>query len=406
MQSTGWSRRAPFLVFAAVQLFALVFWLNAGRLEWFYLDEWDFLAQRKATNLGDLFRPHNEHWTTVPILFYRALYFFFGLREYFPYRLVVVVFYLVGAALLYVVILRGGSAPVDRDRGRVALHALRRRVGKRDQAVPDDVHGCRRVRVRAVAALRPRRAVRPPRRAGHGRGARRAHVLGHRDHDGVRGRAGSAVASRLAERAAARGAVGGRLRGVVARGRSRRQGAPARRAAPADGGIGRGLRRDGIAGSVQRARALRRPGCGARARARGRACRSREASDFGRAGRRSWPRRSRCWWERWCSWPSTAIGRSSFGSDYARISRYISLTAAMVLPALAVAVDALARRWRFLLPIGIVLLLVGIPSNLREVAVAAATLGLALLQDPAHDPDAAARRRSPRRHPDRCARNS
>ena len=96
VQSTGWSRRAPFLVFAAVQLFALVFWLNAGRLEWFYLDEWDFLAQRKATNLGDLFRPHNEHWTTVPILFYRALYFFFGLREYFPYRLVVVVFYLAG----------------------------------------------------------------------------------------------------------------------------------------------------------------------------------------------------------------------------------------------------------------------------------------------------------------------
>src|SRR5580700_7748854 len=108
---TDWRRRAPYLAFAAVQVYALVFWLNAGRLEWFYLDEWDFLAQRKATNLGDLFRPHNEHWTTIPILVYRALYSLFGLRAYLPYRLVVVVMYLTGAALLYVVILRAGVHP-------------------------------------------------------------------------------------------------------------------------------------------------------------------------------------------------------------------------------------------------------------------------------------------------------
>ena len=98
-------------MFAAVQVFALVFWLNAGRAEWFYLDEWDFLAQRKATSLGDLFRPHNEHWTTIPILVYRALFFVFGLRAYFPYRLVVVVMYLAAAALLYLVILRAGVHP-------------------------------------------------------------------------------------------------------------------------------------------------------------------------------------------------------------------------------------------------------------------------------------------------------
>ena len=98
-------------MFAAVQVFALFFWLNAGRLEWFYLDEWDFLAQRKATNLGDLLRPHNEHWTTIPILVYRVLYGLFGLREYFPYRLVVVLVYVVAGALLYVVILRAGVQP-------------------------------------------------------------------------------------------------------------------------------------------------------------------------------------------------------------------------------------------------------------------------------------------------------
>jgi hypothetical protein len=110
-RSASWGRRAPVIVFAAVQLFALVFWLNAGRLEWFYLDEWDFLAQRKATNLGDLFRPHNEHWTTLPILVYRALYWAFGLREYFPYRFVVVVVYLAASTLLFVIIRRTGVQP-------------------------------------------------------------------------------------------------------------------------------------------------------------------------------------------------------------------------------------------------------------------------------------------------------
>ena len=39
-----WVRRAPFLAFGAVLVFAFFFWMNAGRAEWFYLDEWDFLA--------------------------------------------------------------------------------------------------------------------------------------------------------------------------------------------------------------------------------------------------------------------------------------------------------------------------------------------------------------------------
>ena len=78
------SPRAAFLAFGAVLVFAFFFWLNAGRAEWFYLDEWDFLATRKVTDVGDLFRPHNEHWTTIPILVYRTLYKFFGLQDLLP----------------------------------------------------------------------------------------------------------------------------------------------------------------------------------------------------------------------------------------------------------------------------------------------------------------------------------
>ena len=104
-------RRAPIAVFVAVQFYAVWFWLHAGRAEWFYLDEWDFLARRKATNVASLFRPHNEHWATIPILIYRSFYWAFGLRAYLPYRLVVVAFYLAASALLYVVIRRAGVNP-------------------------------------------------------------------------------------------------------------------------------------------------------------------------------------------------------------------------------------------------------------------------------------------------------
>jgi len=106
--SSGMGRRlvGPLGVFATVELFALVLWLVLGRSQWFHFDEWDFLAARKAGDLGDLFRPHNEHWSTFPILSYRFLYFLVGLRSYVPYQLVVIVLHLTAAALLLVVMRR------------------------------------------------------------------------------------------------------------------------------------------------------------------------------------------------------------------------------------------------------------------------------------------------------------
>lgn len=106
-----WKRWAPVGLFAAVEVSALVFWLHAGRHEWFYRDEWDFLARRKATRVGDLLRPHNEHCVTIPVLVYRSLWWAFGLRTYSPYRLVIVVLYLSTAAMLFVVIRRAGVHP-------------------------------------------------------------------------------------------------------------------------------------------------------------------------------------------------------------------------------------------------------------------------------------------------------
>ncbi len=99
------------MVFAVVELYALVLWLVLGRFQWFYFDEWDFLAARKAGDLGDLFRPHNEHWSTIPILSYRVLYSFFGLRSYLPYQFVVVALHVTAAWLLWLIMRRARVQP-------------------------------------------------------------------------------------------------------------------------------------------------------------------------------------------------------------------------------------------------------------------------------------------------------
>jgi hypothetical protein len=99
------------LIFVAVELVALPLWLVVGRNQWFLLDDWDFLAARKAGDVGDLFRPHNEHWSTLPILVYRGLYQTVGLRSYVPYELIVVLLHLTAAALLFVVMRRAGVRP-------------------------------------------------------------------------------------------------------------------------------------------------------------------------------------------------------------------------------------------------------------------------------------------------------
>jgi hypothetical protein len=90
---------------------AFVLYLVLGRHQYFYLDEWDFVVDRIPAGLGDLLRPHNEHWTTLPILAYRGLYRLFGLRTYVPYQVVSVVLHLTVSVLLFAVIRRAGVRP-------------------------------------------------------------------------------------------------------------------------------------------------------------------------------------------------------------------------------------------------------------------------------------------------------
>jgi hypothetical protein len=102
--------RALVLVLAASAVVLVV----VNRNQWFGGDEWFIITDRGLTkgpgHLG-LFEPHYEHWTTVPILAFRALYSVFGLHSYWPYVSMVIVAHLVLVALLWQVMVRSRVDP-------------------------------------------------------------------------------------------------------------------------------------------------------------------------------------------------------------------------------------------------------------------------------------------------------
>jgi hypothetical protein len=105
------SARVALVVFALVEAVAGVLWFVTARRQWFQADEWDFLAGRTAGDLGDLFRDHYGHWSTLPILVYRCLWWVVGLRSYLPYLALVVLLHLTIAALIRCVMRRAGVGP-------------------------------------------------------------------------------------------------------------------------------------------------------------------------------------------------------------------------------------------------------------------------------------------------------
>jgi hypothetical protein len=78
------SDQLALIAFAEASAAAFVLYLVLGRDHWFFLDDWDFIVNRHVGSLGELFRPHNEHWSTLPIIVYRGLYQVFGTRTYLP----------------------------------------------------------------------------------------------------------------------------------------------------------------------------------------------------------------------------------------------------------------------------------------------------------------------------------
>jgi hypothetical protein len=103
--------RAALAGFVAVEAIALPLLLWWGRGGWFTFDDWDLLSQRTAGSVHDLFLPHGDHWSTLPVLVYRLFWWAFGIRTYFPWQLLVVLLHLTAVALIRAVMRRAGCAP-------------------------------------------------------------------------------------------------------------------------------------------------------------------------------------------------------------------------------------------------------------------------------------------------------
>jgi hypothetical protein len=90
---------------------AVPFLLHWGRQQWFFLDEWAFLVNRRLTDVGSLLAPHNGHWVTLPAIAYRLLFRAFGLTTYRPYQAAAIVTHLAVVVLAWTTMRRLGVRP-------------------------------------------------------------------------------------------------------------------------------------------------------------------------------------------------------------------------------------------------------------------------------------------------------
>ena len=103
--------RAALWTFVATQALAFVLFVAFGRDQWFYWDEWELLAGREAFSLDSMLIPWHEHWVGGVVLLYRGLFHVFGLNSYLPYQLLGVAVHLTVAALLRMIMMRASVTP-------------------------------------------------------------------------------------------------------------------------------------------------------------------------------------------------------------------------------------------------------------------------------------------------------
>ncbi len=82
--------------------------LRLSRNLWFFYDEWDFLSHPEM----NLFAPHNEHWSTIPILVFRGVFAVFQLHSYVPYMAVLLLLHVAIAHVLWRLMRAAGADPL------------------------------------------------------------------------------------------------------------------------------------------------------------------------------------------------------------------------------------------------------------------------------------------------------
>jgi hypothetical protein len=87
-----------------------VYYLVLARRVWFFRDEWVLLSAR-GLNLHDLITAYNGHLVALPIVVYRVLWWAVGLRSYLPYAALAICLHVLIATLLRAIMRRARVGP-------------------------------------------------------------------------------------------------------------------------------------------------------------------------------------------------------------------------------------------------------------------------------------------------------
>jgi hypothetical protein len=105
----SWETSPTWLLGGVIAVAGLLLFFHYGTYYWFRGDEWIVIADPHRADPAHLLEPHGgSHLIAVPKLIYLALWQLVGVRTYWPYQLLVVLTHMVTAALLYAVMCRSG----------------------------------------------------------------------------------------------------------------------------------------------------------------------------------------------------------------------------------------------------------------------------------------------------------
>ena len=78
----------------------------------FFYDEWDFISWFRPPQSTPIWVPHNEHWSTIPILVWKFLFIVAGIRSHLPYEAALLAVHVASVLLLFALIRRrSGDLP-------------------------------------------------------------------------------------------------------------------------------------------------------------------------------------------------------------------------------------------------------------------------------------------------------
>jgi hypothetical protein len=101
----GLGLRPTRLILLALSVATFVALMVLGRHLTFWQDEWSFIGPQPS-GIAAWLIPHNEHWSTVPLLLYRGILGVVGLHTYLPYLALLVAIHVVAASGAFVLLAR------------------------------------------------------------------------------------------------------------------------------------------------------------------------------------------------------------------------------------------------------------------------------------------------------------